>query len=342
DGPEGLALGGDHPGNAFSEFQRHLKLLSDSGIALAVCSKNDDQHAIDAMSTLPDMHLRPDDLVSRRINWKPKYQNVTEICEELSLGLASVLFVDDNPAERQQMRQFLPEVKVLDLPDDPALYVRALFDSPWLTNLETTREDRLRVENYRARRKTLELQASAANLDEFYMSLGSRVYLSRMTSANRARTVQLVNKTNQFNTTTHRYDAQALERIDAGDGQVAVIGYEDRFSRLENIGVLIARWSGMPRGVVEIDTYLLSCRILGRGIEQTILKQFAARMTASGFRLVRGMIIETERNSPVRDIYASSGFSLSPATGYWELSLPDPALAIPEWVEVIDEFEEQN
>ena len=342
DGLEGLALGGDHPGNAFSEFQRNLKLLSESGIALAVCSKNDDQHAVDAMSALAEMHLRPDDLVSRRINWKPKYQNVIEICDELSLGPASVLFVDDNPVERQQMRQFLPDVKVLDLPDDPALYVQTLLDSPWLANLETTKEDKLRVENYQARRKTLELQASAENLDEFYMSLGSRVYLSPMTSVNRARAVQLVNKTNQFNTTTRRYDAHALERIDAEGGQVVVVGYEDRFSRLENIGVLIAKWSGMPEGVVEIDTYLLSCRILGRGIEQSILKYFAIRMAASGFSLIRGMIVETERNSPVRDIYASSGFSLSSVTGYWELPLPDPTLEIPAWVEVVDEFEEQN
>lgn len=336
DGLAGLAVGGDYPGNAFQAFQRGLKMLSERGIALALLSKNDDDIALKALAELPAMVLRPSDFVARRINWAPKWRNVAELCGELSLGPASVLFIDDNPAEREQMRRNQPEVRVLELPPDPAQFLPALLESPWLECLTLTDEDRKRAASYQSRAALLEAKASSgANAEEFYASLGTHIFMQHFGVGNAARALQLLQKTNQFNTTTRRHGLADIEQLIAGGDEVFVIGLQDCFSEFENIGLLVVRWHCPEHGWGTIDSYLLSCRVLGRGIEAGIVHWVLAQARCSGMRGLVGEVVETPRNTPARGVFAKAGF-MAAGAGKWRFDLSTQTEQIPSWLTIVE------
>jgi FkbH-like protein len=331
----GIRFGGDYPGNAYSTFQRALKTLPERGIGLAVCSRNDRDLAIQALETHSAMLIRPSDLIATRIDWRSKSENLREIAEELNLGLESLLFIDDNPIEREQVRLNLPEVKILELPESPAFLAEALADCPWLESAGLTAEDTTRVQSYQALRQAREERQSAASLEEFYAGLGMQLYLQPLDDSNIARAVQLSQKTNQFNTTTQRYDQRGLRQVVAEGGDVVVVGLEDRHLQFENIGLIIlcSDPSGVRQGLV--DCYLLSCRVLGRGLETAALKWAVRRAAKRGWTTLRGAIIETPRNTPVRGIYAEAGFEALAAPGEWAIrtnSVPE----IPSWLTIHD------
>ena len=342
DGMAGLHLGGDYPGNAYKAFQDVLLRYRDRGVALAVCSKNDEDLALEAINTLPAMTIRQDQLVAHRINWHAKWENLTEICKDLGLGLESVLFVDDNPAERELMRQQLPGVKVIDLPDDPALYAEALLDSPWMECAELTAEDRKRVNSYRTRTETRKQRAKFKNLDDYYASLKSRLHIRQLDEANMSRAVQLINKTNQFNTTTRRYDRQGLEALVKNGAEVYVIGAEDRFNALENIGVMIVDWTRGKAHQAAVTSYLLSCRVLGRGIETGALYWLMQKARALNVNSLIGEVIESERNTPARTVFEDAGFAKTKRAGEWIMNNLDGARDMPKWLDVIDETQLQS
>jgi FkbH-like protein len=335
DGLSGIRIGGDYPGNAYTTFQRALKMLPGRGIGLAVCSRNDRDLALQALETHSAMLIRPADLVATRIDWRPKWQNVREIAEELNLGLESLLFVDDNPIEREQIRLKLPEVKILDLPASPAFFAEALADCPWLESAGLTAEDAGRVRSYQTQRKVREERQAAASLDEFYAGLGMQLYLQPLDDSNLARAVQLSQKTNQFNTATRRYDQRTLRQIVAEGGDVAVVGLEDRHLQFENIGLIILRPdpSDAQRGIV--DCYLLSCRVLGRGLETAVLKWAVRRAANRGWTTLSGAVIQTPRNTPVRSVFADAGFSTAAVPGEWVIRT-DSAPEIPSWFTIHD------
>jgi FkbH-like protein len=335
DGLSGIRIGGDYPGNAYTTFQRALKTLPGRGIGLAVCSRNDRDLALQALETHSAMLIRPADLVATRIDWRPKWENVREIAEELNLGLESLLFVDDNPIEREQIRLKLPEVKILDLPASPAFFAEALADCPWLESAGLTAEDAGRVRNYQTQRKVREERQAAASLDEFYAGLGMQLYLQPLADSNLARAVQLSQKTNQFNTTTRRYDQRTLSQLVATGGDVVVVGLEDRHLQFENIGLIILRPdpSEAKRGVV--DCYLLSCRVLGRGLETAVLKWAVRRAAHRGWTTLSGAVTETPRNTPVRSVFADAGFEAAVAPGEWVIRT-DSAPQIPSWLTIHD------
>lgn len=335
DGINGIAIGGDYPGNAFQAFQRGLKVLSDRGIALALLSKNDEDLALKAIAELPAMILRPGDFVARRINWSQKWRNVAELCSELSLGPASVLFIDDNPAEREQMRRNQPEVKVLELPADPSLFLQTLLESPWLECLTLTDEDRKRTASYKGRAALLEAKAvSGANVEEFYASLGTRVFMQRFDAGNSVRALQLLQKTNQFNTTTRRHGLSDIEKLIGAGDDVFVIGLQDRYSDFENIGLLIARWNRPEPGWGLVDSFLLSCRVLGRGIESGILHWVLSLARTKGMHVLVGEVIETPRNTPARMVFAEAGFAAGPNSGRWHFDLRSNTEQIPSWLPI--------
>ena len=211
EGLSGIRVGGDYPGNAYVTFQRALKTLPERGIGLAVCSRNDRDLAIQALETHSAMLIRPSDLIATRIDWRTKWEGLREIAAELNLGLESLLFVDDNPIEREQIRLNLPEVKILDLPASPAFFAEALADCPWLESAGLTAEDASRIGSYQTLQKVREERRTAASLDEFYAGLGMQLSLQPLDDSNIARAVQLSQKTNQFNATTRRYDQRALQ-----------------------------------------------------------------------------------------------------------------------------------
>lgn len=335
DGLEGIQIGGDYPGNAYRAFQRALKSVARRGVALAVCSKNDRDLALRAFDSLPEMQIRSADLVAHRINWRPKWVNVREIAEELNLGLESVLYVDDNPVEREAVRRNLPAVKVLELPADPATYAQSLLNSPWLATAGVTAEDRNRVQNYQARRKIEDVRNAAANLSDFYASLDMKLNMQPLDEGNLARAMQLSQKTNQFNTTTRRYEARDLRRIVEAGGDVIVIGLADRFTQFENIGLLVMIPDAERPGQGWIDNYLLSCRVLGRGLETAVVHWAIGYAAARGWATLCAQIIETERNTPVRSVFQEAGFHSGDGPGDWVTATDVPAV-VPGWLTIVD------
>ncbi len=333
-GVEGIAVGGDYPGNAFADFQAVLKQLSQRGIALALCSKNDETHALRAMESLRAMALGQQDFAAWRINWTPKWKNVEDIAATLGLSLEHLLFVDDNPIEREQMRFELPMVKVLDLPDDPALYASSLLASPWIDALSLTNEDLNRTKSYKAMEKVSSLRSSVANLDDFFASLGTRLTIATLSENNVSRGLQLLAKTNQFNTTTRRYGRADLDEIIRAGGDVLIIGAEDKFSDFENIGLIVIRWNHPGPGKALVDSYLLSCRILGKGIETGVLFWALDEAYRRGLAELFGQVIETERNTPCREVFESAGFKRAPAPGAWRYALAKHSSRIPSWLTI--------
>jgi FkbH-like protein len=333
-GVEGVAVGGDYPGNAFAGFQAVLKQLSQRGIALAICSKNDEAHALRAMEGLGAMALGPQDFAAWRINWMPKWKNVEDIAATVGLSLEHLLFIDDNPVEREQMQFELPMVKVLDLPDDPALYASSLLGSPWIDALSLTKEDLNRTNSYKAMEKVSSLRSSVANLDDFFASLGTRLTISKLSEENVARGLQLLAKTNQFNTTTQRHGRTDLDEIIRAGGDVLIIGSEDKFSDFENIGLMIIRWNHPRPDMAVVDSYLLSCRVLGKGIETGVLFWALDEAFRRGVGELSGQVIETERNTPCREIFKAAGFKPGPTPGEWRYSLAKHSSRIPSWLTI--------
>jgi len=341
DGLEGLALGGDYPGNAHVHFQKVLMKLMDRGLALAIVSKNDEEHALHAINTLSDMEIREKHLAAFRINWKEKWRNVIEISEEIGLGLENVVFVDDNPVERDQMRKYLPAVKVVDLPEDPAFYAKSLLESPFLECVSLTEEDRKRSQRYVSKRRLEKVRQQFVDPEDFFASLQPKLHVASLHAGNIARATQLVNKTNQFNATTKRYSRNELSSLERDEGNdVFVIGLEDRFSEFENIGVAVVRWHHPEPGVALIDLLLLSCRVLGRGVEGGFLAWLARRAKERGLRTLIGVIIPSKRNTPVRDVFQKHHFLEGSEQGSWVLALDGAIPRLPDWISVVEHTKE--
>lgn len=333
DGIEGIIIGDDYPGNTFTAFQRVLKSLSKRGVALAIASKNDEDLALKAIDEKPGMEIRSRDIVGHRINWQPKSENIQSLCDELGLGCGSVLFVDDNPVECEAVRRNLPEIKVLQLPCDSSDYANALMSSPWLNVIAVTNEDKRRVASYHARKKALSQRKNAASLEDFYAQLGMCVYIQPLDDNNLARVVQLCNKTNQFTTTTRRYEATDLNTLVRSGADVIVIGLSDNLNERENIGVLVLKAHPQKDSTGEIDLLLLSCRVLGRGLEKVIVSWARRRASERGWPTLTGRIIETDRNTPVRKVFEDNGFKFEPATAEWSIN-SDRSASHPSWFSV--------
>jgi len=336
DGQEGVSIGGDFPGNAFLSFQKTLKAFSDRGIALAVCSKNDEDLALKALSDHESMVIRPESLVAHRINWKPKWQNIREIAAELDLGLGSVLFIDDNPVEREAVKRNLPMVKVLELPQDPTGYRDALLNSPYVECLSLGKEDQKRVESYKARRQIKLEQQAAVSVEDFLKNLNMQLHVQPLNGSNLARAAQLCQKTNQFNTTGRRYSARDLEVMISEGSDVAVIGLQDKYSELENIGVIILRPEEGHDDVGKVDLFLLSCRVLGRTVEDATVKWALSRAHSRGWGSLNGEVVELPRNTPARNVFLDNGFKKDTKKDLWQKSAEVEKL--PDWFELYDGF----
>ncbi|MDR1613265.1 MAG: HAD-IIIC family phosphatase [Planctomycetota bacterium] len=330
DGIEGLSLGGDYPGNVYRDFQVCLKGFAARGISLVVLSRNDEGTALSAMERLGDMAIRPADLVGRRINRDPKWMNIRDLSDELNMSLGSFLFIDDNPVEREEMRLRLPEVKVLDLPDDPAEWVGVLMTSPYLRQLPMTAEDAGRNESYRVR-TAVESSRAGMSTEEFHKSLRTRVTLSALSEANASRCEQLCRKTNQFNASGNRHTAKDLFRLRDAGADVLVARLTDKFADYGNIGLIILE-SGTGAAYV-MDTFLLSCRILGRGVEIPLLWWTAHLVADRGGRRLFVKYVATDRNAPVRNALINAGFRWDPKSNMMVADVGNTP-AVPEWLPI--------
>jgi len=333
DGMVGIKLGTEYPGAAYQAVQRALLDFHRRGILLAVCSKNNREDALEAIEKHPGMLLKSAHFAAVRINWTDKVQNLREIAGELNVGIDSLAFLDDNPIERQQVRTVLPEVFVLDLPSDPMEFARSIRACPLFERLSISTEDHRRGAMYQAQREREQLEQSISSREDFYRSLQQEAEISPLTKANLARIAQLTNKTNQFNLTTRRYSEQQISELvsRAGWGCFS-IRVRDRFGDNGLVGVAITRQEG---DTAEIDSFLLSCRVIGRTVETAFLSFLADRARANGASRLQGWFLPTKKNAPARDFYSAHGFAAAKQNGdgtLWTLDLKKSFLPAPEWI----------
>ena len=309
DGMAGINLAqGDATGEAHLALQRYALALRECGVVLAVSSKNTDEVARQVFREHPDMLLREAHLAVFQANWDDKASNLKAIAQSLNVGLDALVFVDDNPAERALVRQKLPQVAVPELPDDPAWYVRTIAAAGYFEAAGFADEDLRRASFYADNARRVELQAASGDIDDYLRSLGMTIRFAPFDAAGRARIAQLINKSNQFNLTTRRYSEAEVAALADDDAVITLqVRLEDRFGDNGMISVVICRTRGTDW---EIDTWLMSCRVLGRRVEQVVLDQLAALARARGAKRLVGIYRPSGRNTIVADHYAKLGFSL--------------------------------
>ena len=312
DGLSGIQLGGSPAGEAFVAFQRYLQSLARTGVLLAVCSKNNLEDAVLPFREHPEMVLRERDIAFFAANWQPKDENLRAIAEALNIGLDAIVFVDDNPAERWRVRQNLPEMEVIEMPADPALYVSAVSRLGLFESLGVTEEDRARTASIQQNVARKALEFAAGSVDDYLAQLEIKVRLAPFDEANLPRIVQLINKTNQFNLTTRRRTDAEVRALIAAGAYTQAMRASDRFGDSGLTGVLIA----VPEGVnLRIDTWLMSCRVLGRRLEEAMFAALARWAAANGYKQIIGEHIPTAKNSQVADLYPRLGFAAAGQQG---------------------------
>jgi FkbH-like protein len=303
-----------------------------------VVSKNNAADAREPFEKHPDMRLRLGDIACFSAGWDAKPDSVRAVARELGIGLDALLFVDDNPAERHAVRAALPDVDVLVLPEDPAYYVRALSRYLLLEPAAFTAEDAARTSQYQARAEAAALEAASGSMPEFLRSLRMRATLRPFDELDLPRIEQLIGKTNQFNLTTRRHALPRLRQFLATAGSVAFsVRLRDRFTDHGLVGVLIA----VPDGdALDIDTWLMSCRVIGRTVEEAMLGELLRRARALGYNVVSGTYAPTAKNELVRDLYSRLGFEAAGGDGgstRWRYDLRRVDDTKTQYIEVADE-----
>jgi FkbH-like protein len=310
DGLDGIALGqGSATGEAFLAIQAFALDLRQRGIVLAVCSKNEDATARAPFREHPEMALKEDHIAVFQANWTDKAANLRRIAETLNLGLDSLVFLDDNPAEREQVRRELPMVAVPELPDDPAYYPRYLAAAGYFEAVAFSAEDRARAELYQTNAARAELMSSSSDMESYLRSLDMHCRIGPVSSVNRARVAQLINKSNQYNLTTRRYtEAEVADMETRPDKLMLQARLEDRFGDNGIISIVIVDTKGREW---DIDTWLMSCRVLGRRVENAVLKTIAGYARSRGAIALTGSYIPSAKNQMVKDHYQKLSFTLT-------------------------------
>jgi FkbH-like protein len=310
DGLEGIILGeGSAVGEAHLALQRYAKQLSERGVILAVCSKNDPQIAEAAFHKHPEMLLRRSDIAAFMANWDDKTENLKVIAHRLNIGVDSLVFVDDNPVERARVRQSLPMVAVPELPTDVTQYVRCLADAGYFEAVAFTAEDQQRAHQYAANVEREALLGSAQSMDEFLRGLKMSIVFGPFTAVDHARIVQLFNKTNQFNTTTRRYTSEEVCSIVNSPNAVTL-----QFRLLDRVGdnglvsAMILRPTLDNENVLEIDNWVMSCRVFGRQLEFETMNIAVEAARRHGAKGLIADYIATSKNGVISTLYPSLGF----------------------------------
>jgi FkbH-like protein len=335
DGMDGIKLDSGPHGFAWQSLQRALLDLHARGVILAIASKNNPAEATEAIEKHPGMLLRMHHFAAVRINWNDKATSLREIAAELNIGIDSIAFLDDNPVERAWVRGQLPDVTVIELPDDPIRYADAVREAPVFERLSLTEEDRSRGRMYAEQRMRTELQSSTTSLEDFYRSLDMVVEIAPVTAATLSRTAQLTQKTNQFNLTTRRYTEQQIADFAADPAcKVYTMKVVDRMGDNGLVGVAITRDAG---DVAEVDSFLMSCRVIGRTVETALLSHIAEEARGRGRQTLRGWYAPTKKNAPCKEFYSSHGFRREVTEGdatQWELDLAHARLSCPPWIDL--------
>lgn len=313
DGIEGIVLGeGSAAGEAHLALQRYAKQLSERGIILAICSKNEAAVAEAAFRDHPEMILKRSDIAAFVANWNDKSENLRVIAEQLNIGLDSLVFVDDNPVERARIRESLPMVAVPELPEDVSDYVPRVAEAGYFEAVAFTAEDRQRAQQYAANTERDLLRGSVQSIEDFLKGLDMSVDYGPVTPVSIDRVTQLINKTNQFNTTTRRYSPEeVVARSTSSDGLAFQFRLLDKFGDNGIVSVMILRPDDNERDVLEIESWVMSCRVFGRELEHEAMNIAVEAARDRGVRALSADYIPTTKNGVIRDLFPSLGFAPS-------------------------------
>lgn len=333
DGFDGIRLGATYPGSAFARFQQHVLDLQRRGVIVAVASKNNPADVDEVFDRHRAMVLRREHFAALEIGWARKSESLRRIAQRLSIGLEHIVFVDDNPAECEEVRLALPQVHVIALPAQPERYVEALQREGLFDTLSLSDEDRRRGELYRQREEAQSLRARVGSLEDYYRDLAMQIDVAPIGSATLPRASQLTQKTNQFNVTTRRYsEAEMAERLADPAWIGFTVAVRDRFGDNGIVGVALAREA---QQALEIDSLLMSCRVIGRTVETAMLAHLCDQARARRLGVLRGRIVPTAKNAPARDLFERHGFVHEPddegGDGCWRLDLARRSVEWPAW-----------
>jgi FkbH-like protein len=336
DGLAGIQISSEYPGAAYQALQRAMLDLTHRGILLAICSKNNPEDALEALREHPGMVLRPEHFAAMRIGWNDKAQGLKEIAAELNIGIDALVFLDDNPFEREQVSAALPEVTVLDFSDDPLQCSATLQNCPLFERLNVSAEDQQRSSMYVDQKQRTQAEQNFQSKEDFYHFLQQEAEITPVTSATLNRVAQLTQKTNQFNLTTLRFSEQQIsEMANRPGGHVMSVRVRDRFGDQGLVGVAITQDNGE---ICEITNFLLSCRVIGRTVETAFLSHLAEAAFERGRRRLIGRFLPTKKNAPASEFYPRHGFQLEEQNGngtVWALDLREKQIHCPDWIKLI-------
>jgi FkbH-like protein len=336
DGLSGIRLGPDYPGSAFVEFQRQILALRDRGVILAIASKNNPSDVNEVFARHSFMLLKPEHFSAMQIGWQPKSESIRNIAGHLNIGVDQLVFADDSAFECEHVREVLPMVPVIQLPPEPERYVGVLMRDGWFDGLTISDEDRRRGDLYRQRDEAESLRSASGTVEDFYRELEMTLQIEPVTEASLARAAQLTQKTNQFNTTTRRYaDAEVARRVADPEWIVRTVRVRDRFGDNGIVGLMMAQVNGTT---LEIDTFLLSCRVIGRTVETAMLAFLCDEARQRDLERLTGTVVPTEKNVPVRDLFERHGFDRAAAgegeATQWTRNIRSGAVAWPDWFRI--------
>lgn len=308
DGIDGIVLGANREGSAYRDFQARIKDLKNQGAMLAIVSKNNEEDALAPIRQHPEMQLRENDFVAIKANWLPKAENIAALANELNIGLDSFVFIDDNPVERESVRMSCPEVEIPDFPDDPSRlesFIRNV-GAQFFPTLKTTAEDLRKAEQYQAEKRRESEKVKFGNLEDYLTSLNMRLVIRELDEASLSRAAQLTQKTNQFNLTTRRCtEAEMAEMAASPDWRVWIGELDDRFGNYGKIILCIAKINGED---AFIDTFLMSCRVMGRNVESAFLDYVENRLLESGVREISAEYRRSPKNSMTENFWNNMGY----------------------------------
>jgi FkbH-like protein len=331
EGMEHIRLSNDGEGKAYFDFQQQLLRYFRTGTILAICSKNDEDIALDAIERHPFMVLRKEHFAAWRINWVDKVTNMRAIADELNLGLDSFVYLDDSPHERNFVRSAIPEITVPDLPADASAYPGFAAAMPYFETFTVTAEDTERGKSYVEERKRSEIHRTASSVDEFLSSLNIRVSVRPADEFTYPRVAQLTQKTNQFNLTTRRYTEGDI-RSRAADTRWKVL-YATASDTIGDSGIVGAALVELRDRVARLDTFLVSCRVLGRGIEQAFLAEVEQAAKDAGCDVLHAEYIPTKKNGMAKDFLSASGFVREGERYVYDLGRQ---ISFPSWIQVTE------
>jgi FkbH-like protein len=310
DGVQNLQIGSGALGGIFEEFQHMLKTLSKNGIVLALCSKNNEEDVWEVFERHHGMVLQKNDIAAYRINWKNKIENIKSIAEELNLGLDSFVFIDDSDFECQLVRDKLSNVTVIHMTKNPIEVINTINEKGFFDRYSLTNEDVLRTKMYISDSFRRKSTSNVVDISSYIQSLEVNVQVSYCNSSEISRVSQLTQKTNQFNLTGKRYTEQNIkEMYQSSNFRIFTLDYNDKFGSLGLVGVAIVKIDRVCN-LPTIDTFLMSCRALGRSVEHVFLDTICQKIYDMGYSSIKGIHIPTKKNKQTEDFYIRNGFEV--------------------------------